>query len=191
MLIGDPSMLAIESEITLAVEQLGQRGLGFFVIHVGGRRYGVHEPDATMLACSFDGVEQRIANRGQHTAPFATEMDPRNIAHAFREAMYSDEPTERYLDIPLDDFESIFHTQASTPVWAPDGDEAFDDGSYVLQFDVEDRVRLIAFQSSDQDSLYDPDTLRDVWLPAEEYYRILQQWRDAFERQWTEATKST
>jgi hypothetical protein len=31
-------------------------------------------------------------------------------------------------------------------LWAPDGDAAFDDGSYILQFDVDERVRLIAFK---------------------------------------------
>jgi hypothetical protein len=34
-------------------------------------------------------------------------------------------------------------------VWAPDGDEAFDDSSNVLQFDIADPVRLIAFKRPD------------------------------------------
>ena len=47
-------------------------------------------------------------------------------------------------------------------VSAPDGDEAFDDGSYVLQFDVGDRVRLIAFKRPDQ--LVDLASVRAVFL---------------------------
>ena len=46
-------------------------------------------------------------------------------------------------------------------MWAPDGDEPFDDASYVLQFDVKDRVRLIAFKSS-EGYLHDPATLSDA-----------------------------
>src|SRR5690242_20205886 len=37
-------------------------------------------------------------------------------------------------------------------VWAPDGDEAFDDSGYVLQFDLGDLVRLIAFRRPDSRS---------------------------------------
>ncbi len=58
-------------------------------------------------------------------------------------------------------------------LWAPDGDETFDDGSYILQFDLGDRVRLIAFKRS-ENGLHDPFTLRDVWISAEGYSRVLE-----------------
>lgn len=183
MIIGDASVFAIESGITQAYERLGFRALGFFVIHVDGRRYGVHEPDATMLACSFDQVERRIAHRGEHTAPFAAELDAGKIADLFRNTVYTDEPYESYLGVPLEELRDLFCTQSHSPVWAPDGDEAFDDGSYVLQFDFQDRVRLIAFKCG-QGYLHDPATLREVWLAGDEFYCILQQWRDAFEAEW-------
>jgi hypothetical protein len=73
-------------------------------------------------------------------------------------------------------------------VWAPDGDEAFDDGSYVLQFDVENRVRLIGFKSDDTDR-YDPATLKDIWLSSDDFYSVLSRWRDAFEAEWETAPK--
>jgi hypothetical protein len=71
----------------------------------------------------------------------------------------------------------------------PDGDEAFDDRSYVLQFDVGDRVRLIAFRPMEGSCLHDPATLRDVWLVANDFYRILQDWLDAFEAEWASMPK--
>ncbi len=37
MIVGDPSRFALESEITYAYDLLSQRGLGYFVIHVGGQ----------------------------------------------------------------------------------------------------------------------------------------------------------
>jgi hypothetical protein len=67
-------------------------------------------------------------------------------------------------------------------------DEAFDDGSYVLQFDVGDRVRLIAFKS-DESYRHASGTLSDVWLPADEFYNVLREWRDAFEAAWMAAPK--
>ena len=140
-----------------------------------------------MLACSFDEVGKRIAERGTHTAAFSTEADARRISDAFREAVYADEQKESYLGIPLKHFTAMI--RAGRLDWAPDGDEAFDDGSYVLQFDVGSRVRLIAFTST-RDCRYDSDTLRDVWLAADDFYAVLQQWYDAFHAEWESVPKS-
>jgi hypothetical protein len=73
-------------------------------------------------------------------------------------------------------------------MWAPDGDAALDDGSYVLQFDVDDRVRVIAFRCR-ENFLHDPATLSDVWLSADGFYNVLQQWHDAFEAEWESLPK--
>ena len=189
MICGDPLIFGIESRITKAYENLGFRGLGFFTIHVAGRRYGVCKPDATMLACSFDSVQRRVTDRGKHTAPFALESDAGEIADSFRNAIFSENPRQSFLGIPSIEFNEFFNKSKTDCMWAPDGDEAFDDGSYVLQFDVKDRVRLIAFKSDDKYS-YDPSTLSDVWLAAENYYGVLKQWRDAFESEWISAPKS-
>jgi Immunity protein 42 len=187
MIIGASSFFAIESGITQAYERLSLRALGFFVIHVGGRRYGVYSSDATMLANSFDEVNGRIARRGQHTAPFATDPDAGKIADDFRLALYADDQEhELFFGIPKPKFSELIYSK--NIMWAPDGDEAFDDGSYVLQFDVIDRVRLIAFRLN-EDGLHEQATLSDVWLPADDFYRILQKWLDAFETEWTAMPK--
>jgi hypothetical protein len=185
MIIGDPSILAIESEITLAYEQQSFLALGFFAIHAGGRRYGVHKPDATMMGCSFDEVERRVAARGSHVAPFA-ERDATNIVEAFRGAVYADKQADTYLEMSVRAFVDIIYS--NNIAWAPDGDEAFDDGSYVLQFDVANRVRVIAFKRG-QDRLHDPSTLRDVWLPADDFYSVLQRWHIAFAAEWGDLPK--
>lgn len=57
MIVGSSSVFAIESEITEAVPGIGQLALGFFVIHISGQAFGVKEPDATMLGCSFGEVK--------------------------------------------------------------------------------------------------------------------------------------
>jgi immunity protein 42 of polymorphic toxin system len=187
-MIGNASVLAIESSITLAYERLSFRALGFFVIHVAGRSYGRRLPDSTLLACSYDEVGRRIAMRGSHNVAFATEPDAGKIADAFLNAIYAKEPRESHFGIPLSEFSDMI--QLKRIVWAPDGDEAFDDGSYVLQFDVQDRVRLIAFKSG-HTYLHDPDTLRDIWLAAEEFYHVLERWHDAFESEWVSTPKAS
>jgi len=68
-------------------------------------------------------------------------------------------------------------------VWASDGDQAFDDGSYELQFDLKDRVRLIALKSGAECG-YDPHTIREAFLSVDEFYGSLRQWRGAFEVEW-------
>jgi hypothetical protein len=97
-----------------------------------------------MLGCSFDSVQRRVTDRGKHTAPFALEGDPGEIADSFRNAIFSENPRQRFLAIPSIEFNEFFNKSKTDCMWAPDGDEAFDDGSYVLQFDVKDRVRLAA-----------------------------------------------
>jgi len=188
MLIGDQSIFAIESGITHAYERLSLRALGFFVIHIEGRCYGVCSPDATMLACSFDEVEDRIARRGHHTAPFASESNAGTIADAFLNAIYApDQESECFFNLSQPEFHSL--VSSNHVEWAPDGDEAFDDGSHIVQFEIEDRVRLVAFKTSEKGYRHDPGTLSDIWLEADEFYQVLQSWHDAFEAEWSAKPK--
>ncbi|HLJ86508.1 MAG TPA: Imm42 family immunity protein [Candidatus Angelobacter sp.] len=164
MMIGDPSIIAIESNITQAYEHLSFRALGYFVIHAGGRRYGTCSPDSTMLACSFDEVGRRIRDRGLHAASFATTEGAGSIADNFRNAFYAEEQKQTYFGLSLHQFSDLIVSKRL--VWAPDGDEAFEDSSYVLQFDVQDQVRIIAFKSVGS-YFHQPETLSDVWLSAD------------------------
>jgi hypothetical protein len=181
MMIGDSHVFAIESSITKVYEQLSLRALGYFVIFINGFCYGVHKPDATMLACSFDEVERRIRQRNRHIANFS-KMDADKIAYAFQNALYSNKQEKSYFGITLTEFCKHFDRDANDLVWAPDGDEAFDDGSYILQFDVGDLVRLIAFKSEGYS--YDKTTLSEVWIESEKYYQLLQSWYEWFDAEW-------
>jgi Immunity protein 42 len=186
MVIGDPSVFAIESAISQAYDRLSFRGLGYFVIHVKCRRYGVCEPEATMLACSLDAVERRISDRGCHTTAFATELDAAQIADAFRSVFYAEEQSESYFGMPAANFAETISSKHIQ--WAPDGDEAFDDGSYVLQFDVGGQVRLIAFRCG-PDGCHDSSTLSDLWIASDEFYALLRRWRDSFTEDWAALPK--
>ncbi len=72
MTIGDTSIFAIESEITRAFERPSWRGLGFFVIHVAGQRYGIKSPGQLVSQC--------WPGRGTHCAPFAEAHRPMALA---------------------------------------------------------------------------------------------------------------
>ena len=175
MIVGNPNKFAIESEITTIDIRPSLLGVGFFVIHIHGSCFGVRESDATTLACSFDAVQERANAKGMHRATFAKSETAGDIADAFRYAIYQEAP-------PPDKLWNLAQAFSESPVrweWAPDGGAAFDDGSYVLQFDVEDRVRLIAFRC-DQEGLHDPNALKELWLPSDEFYQILETWHRQF-----------
>jgi hypothetical protein len=186
MIVGDPGILAIESQISEAYEQPSLMALGSFVIHVGGQPYGRQSPDSSILACSFGEIEDRVADRGTHVAPFSAERDAGKIADAFLNSIYGEAQEESYFGVPLAEFREFFSAASADCMWAPDGDEAFDDGSCVLQFDVGTRVRLIAFKRS-SGYRHDRRTLSDVWLRADDFYKTLLDWRDAFRDQWVVA----
>jgi len=185
MIIGNPDLFAIESVITEAYERLGLRGLGYFVIHVAGGNYGVKEPDATMLACSFDEVGRRLAERGSHVPIFPIDANAGEIAHAFIRTGYTIcEEGEQFFGMSAPQFREA----TKRLEWAPDGDAAFDDGSYVLQVEDAKNVRLIAYVSTPEYA-YAPATLREVWLSSEVFYETLRSWRDCFEAEWVSAPK--
>jgi hypothetical protein len=182
MMIGNPLKVAIESEITQASELPSQMALGFFVIYVMGRSYGVRETNATTLGASFNEVRRRIAGRGSHSLPAVMEADAESVASAFRRAVYGEcEKNELFFAMAGAKFRDAIYSNHL--VWAPDGDEAFDDGSYVLQVESQNQVRLIAFVGT-PDFLYDPSSLRDLRLPGDEFYMVLQDWYDGFDDEW-------
>lgn len=180
--VGNPSVLAIESVITEAYESPGQRALGFFVIELGGKAYGVRSPDATLLACSLDAIRRRIERRGRHFSEFGAEADAFELVDAFRAATYSESRQgEVFFGMSADELRIAFCSNEI--VWAPDGDAAFDDGSHVLQFDAGDSVRLIGFKNADDDEAI-ASTVAEVWMTGDDYYGLLEKWQGAFETAW-------
>jgi hypothetical protein len=188
MIAGNPFIFAIESEISVAYERLSRRALGFFAIHVGGRCYGIRTWDATALSAAFDGVVKRIARRGGHKAPAISGADAEAIVTAYIRAEYIDHDEEELFHGMRDgQFNNLI--QLTGISWAPDGEEGFDDGSHVLQFDIGNSVRLIAFTRRSS-PLLDPGSLRDVWLESKVFYDILQDWHDRFKAEWESLPKA-
>ena len=50
------------------------------------------------------------------------------------------------------------------------------------------KLSTIASKSS-EGYVHDPATLSDVWLPADDFYRVLQQWQEAFDSEWAAMPK--
>jgi hypothetical protein len=176
MIVGDCCVFAIESGITEAMESPSQMALGFFVIHVGGRAFGVRKPDASMLGCSFNEVEYRVRRRGMHLFPALAEARAFDVAEAYLDAVYRDTLRTDYFGLSKKDFTDSL--QSSGSIWAPDGDEAFDDGSHVLLFDVGSQVRIVAFVNTSPGDL--SSTISEQYIDADLFYSIASAWKALF-----------
>jgi hypothetical protein len=187
MIVGDRGSFAIESAITEAVTSLSQRALGYFLIHVAGRPYGVKRPDATMLGCSLEEVKRRFANRGSHQMPQASHATAASIVEAYLDLTYRDTVRESYLGLTRREFGALIMT--SGVEWAPDGDAAFDDGSFVLQFDVGDNVRLIAFRNADRSEDIEM-SISEESIGIDIFYGILSDWSRLFEAEWSKLRRN-
>ncbi len=185
--IGNPTVFAIDWSLKEAYESASLLGLGSFTIFVAGRRFGVPDPDATILANSYEGVQERINCRGTHVVPFQLES-AETIAKAVHYAYYQTERKEpSFFDLSLDELGSTIRRKKI--LWAPDGDAAFDDGSHVLHFDVGDKVRLIAFINSFDMSVISA-TLKEAWVDSDEFYTTLERWISEFNAQRSEGNGS-
>lgn len=177
MIVGDCRVFAIESEITEATESLSQLVLGFFVIHIGGRAFGVRQPNASMLGCSFNEVEHRLRRWGTHASPIPLDVSAPEVATAYLDALYRDNARTDYFGLSQDQF--VDALQSSGAIWAPDGDEAFDDGSHILQFDVDGRVRILAFLNTEEPDDF-AQSIREEWMNADLFYAIVSGWKTLF-----------
>ncbi len=193
MIVGDPSRFAIESGIITAFERRLFLAYGIFVVHIGGRCYGDRDAEETpLLSNAVREIESHLAWRGCHTAPFASEPDAGRIADAsldaYRDPIWAaDQEREWFFGLTQEEFRDL--TRTNRCEWGDFDDIIFSDVSVILQFDVGNRIRLIGFRAIEEDWHHDPATLADVWLDAEEYYRILKEWLDGFEVEWAAAPK--
>jgi len=178
--VGDPAVFSIESGILRAYPRLGARALGFFGLYIKGARFGVMKPDATLLACSYDAVLARIRLRGMHHCPIDAEnADVEILVDAINTSRYGDVDNDwKRLGYSRRRLDEVL-TEANA-WWAPDGDEAFDDNSRVLQFDLPDgRVLLLGFRSAEPHRYHD---VAMVTIEAVRFYGALADWVTAFDR---------
>lgn len=180
--VGDTETFAIHTVITQAFRNRSLLAIGCMGIFIQGRRYGLEELDASMLACSYDAIVERVRHRGTHVWPFCS-VTGSAIAEAYQTAIYA--PNGDEMEILGIRCEKVVEAINQSRIdWIPDGDAAFDDGSRVLQMDLSSCVRLVAFKSSPRGELYDSTTLTDLMMPAAQYYDTLTAWIRAFDKMW-------
>jgi len=186
MLIGDPDIFAIESSVSKIYPNSSFLALGFFSIYVAGNVYGVRLPEASMLGCSFNAVRRRIERRGCHLLSCDLYFDALSIVEAVHNVVYSENPRSCALGLSRENLiESLYEKEV---LWAPDGDEAFDDGGHVLHIDYGDKVRMIAFFNKEKiESI--KESVTEIYLSSNDFYGILERWKNGFEEELHEKSK--
>jgi Immunity protein 42 len=189
MIIGRPQSFEIEYRITAIGDAISRNALGCFILHINGASFGLHEPDATPLGPAYADIKKRIARRGLHTVPFAAHPNAGEIIDTIYEGMYYLEPMhDSFFGIPGEEFSDL--VQESRCQWHRYCGSAFDDGSGIRHFDVGDMVRLIADKPPPVDWTrckewkHDPATLVDIWITADDFYSVLAEWVNAYEKDW-------
>ncbi|WP_455296758.1 Imm42 family immunity protein [Brucella pituitosa] len=182
MIVGNRKKFAIESNIKLAYAKKSLLALGFFVVYVNGKRYGVRKDDATMLANSYDSIIERIKKRGSHVVESLNNESAQKIAEAYRDAFYEDDSSKKYFGWDGNSFQDVLIEKGI--VLAPDGDAAFDDGGHVLHFDEPNsKTRLIAFFNEENRSDL-MSSVQEIYLEESVFYEILEQWAHLFISEW-------
>jgi len=185
MLIGDTSRFAIESRMRLAYRERSMLGEGRFGFHVAGKKFGLIDHKETALACALDLIKERLASRGNHLAPFAVTHTAAEIAVGVMGAIYElDTESNTYCGLSCQAFK-----EAVSLIAPGSADEAFDDGSRILHFDVPGGVRVIAYRPLRGAYRHDPSTLAECVVPSQEFYGILEKWIADFEDEWQAAPK--
>jgi hypothetical protein len=181
---------SIESLISLADSNPGMRGLGYFVINILGQSYGIKEEDAAALACSYDAVLRRIHDRGKHTLPKGIgALSAFDLASMVEGVIYIGKyKIPEHIKISEVDFSDLIYK--NDLCWAPDGDEAFDDHSRIIQLDIGSQIRLIGYKTT-YPNVIDLAALTDLVIPENMYYSILEDWAKAFITEWQTMTSNS
>jgi hypothetical protein len=174
--VGDTSEFAVEWGLSEAFAQPGQWAIGYFVIYIKGKCFGVKTADATLLGCSFDELGDRLKRRGAHVAAISA-YESSELVRVVKSIIYLETHTSsRFFGLSVEDWMAVLYEKYV--LWAPDGDEAFDDGSHILHFDIDDHVRLIGFVNMEtiEQTL---QTIEDVTVEAQNFYSVLEQCIDS------------
>ncbi len=190
MICGDINTFAIESFISIAYERVSFLAMGNFLIHINNICYGRREPDASLLACSYNKVQELlnedVTNDSVLMSNFVNRYPANTIADVFRISIYGAESyssSEDYHEIIVSAFKDLY----PKCVWAPDGDEAFDDGSYILIFQSCNKIRLIGFRIL-SNGLSDLSTLSDLTISKDHFRSVLKEWSERFIQERCEMT---
>lgn len=137
---GTPSRFSVELQLHPDSSCSISQCYGKFRFWVAGVPYGRDELDASALASSYESLREHQKSFISDVPTWIEGQSPRELLQKVYWLIYevTDDELERKLAVPeeVDD--------ARRAVIAPDGDEAFDDGSFVAYWKNRDEIVIAA-----------------------------------------------
>lgn len=153
--------------------------VGKFVIYLGGRKFGIDTPDATVLGCTYDSAIKRLRHRGGHVYENEPGFGTEDFLAKYQAVEFGIGRAWPYPEDASDRaFRNALHDR--NLILAPDGEEAFDDGSNILQIDTAEGVEVLGFLNEEKPSLV-AASLVHLKMDAESFYLPLRDWTNWFE----------
>jgi hypothetical protein len=187
VIAGNPTRFGLEFQIGKAFEDRRWFASGCFRVHLSGQCYGRGGRDSTTLSAALDDIENRLATPGERSCVLSETPDPLALALAFIQATYKESQSASFLGLSRDRFVRMLVDR--NILLAGNDDPTWDDGSVVFQFDNAQLVRLIAFRRARQSGGPLVTDLVDLSLPANEFYSVLADWRNAIVAAWLRRLK--
>ncbi len=183
MLFGNKEKFAIEFEVKEIYHDKRFIGDGFFVVYIDGFMYGRKEDDATSFGCIRSTLKYFDVLQSPSKNPF-NKYECYELCDKFYDTAYRME--RRYKEEEIKDFikeaEITYDKRENCLLdyWTP-MEEAFDDGSFVLQLNEGDSVRLLGFKTSD-DETYNIENVHGAIIQKEKFSSIIQEVIQELER---------
>jgi hypothetical protein len=167
---------AVRTSIDSILDSRSFLAIGSHQYRFGQQWYGLAAEYAAVLGCSFNCIVDRFRNRGKHVVPMLDTHSAESIAQNWVQYVYAKPPdlqTSAELDYRNRYLEGVYERGAQM---APDGSEAFDDGSLIFQFDIGAKVRLVACRFGIAPEPYRAVDISEVTLYSDEFYDVLGAW---------------
>ncbi|MCA9290144.1 MAG: hypothetical protein KDA25_03385 [Phycisphaerales bacterium] len=167
-LFGDQQRFAVEVRYgSDSARDIGS-AFGRFRLWIRGQSFGCPGDSSSCFAPSGESLRQRWRQRGQHHADWVDRERPLAALREVHELVYlltDDDLAERGL-------QPNRVAEAVNLMMAPDGSEAFDDGSLVIQWDTDDQVIVAGTIVTDEGV---DDSIALIALANNEFYGIIQE----------------
>ena len=140
-------------------------GEGKFIVFINNISYGIDMPYATTFFCIKDEL-LKYYSESINADLKLTKYSGIEIARSYYGQNYS--------NIPLDAYDKDLLTLTKNLLtWSPES--AFDDGSYIIQIDEYDKIRLIGFKSCTKDERYivDEKSITELRIEKSVFKQIL------------------
>ena len=164
MVLGNTNRFAIEVNVNNLFhdEYIGE---GNFIVHINNFSYGLREEYATVYLCIID-ILKNFHLEFKNTDLGLEKFSKNEIAMYHYMQKYGEVDSTEYDKFLLQ------KTQHLTE-WLPES--AFDDGSHVLHFDVDEKVRLIGYKSCSIDEHFcvEESSVNEIFIPRIEFAEIL------------------